>query len=241
MFITNNLDEDRLLFNQPITLQVWQDETKSFLLTSIELKPLNFRNWRFNNVVTLFMRIYTMDEDEYREHFNMFDKITNSFQFYYFSLKCYRTFLEDYIQNFIDFFNLLGINLEIEDNTYFINGIQLEYNLYEEIMNCVKISSCLTTGLATIKDKKYIELEKKINKIKKNSKTNIENNFEQSFIILSYEYNLKPEEILDMNIYQIKTLLSYSGAITNYKISLIATGNGLSKKKFQHYSEKRRK
>lgn len=47
---------------------------------------------------------------------------------------------------------------------------------------------------------------------------------------LTYEFGYTIDEILHMNMYLINTILSYVSRSINYKVSLIAAGNGLTKK-----------
>ena len=241
MKITNNLNNTILLFNQPISLFLWEDDE---LIYTLSIKPISFKDWQFNNNIKIFMHIATMDTEEIGKNFYMFDKITNNFNFFYYGLKFYKKQLLEYIKIFVESFKIIGINLSIIDDEFFIDGkIALTYQIYEEIMNCVRISSCMKPNTIQIKDKRYLEFEKKINKIKKNNQVkDVDQDFEKSFMILLYDFNFKPNEILEMNLYQIKTILSYSGSIMNYKISLIASGNGLNKKKkISHYTDKRSK
>lgn len=71
-----------------------------------------------------------------------------------------------------------------------------------------------------------------IAKIKGQNKNGSKNdiNFEKNFITLVYEFGLKPEEINNLNIYQYEAILSYTGPAVQSQISIIAAGNGLSKK-----------
>lgn len=238
MKITNNLDNTRLLFNQPISLFLWEEDK---LIYTIDIYPISFKDWQFNNIVKIYMQIAMMSPEDISKNFYMFNKISNSFNFFYYGLKFYKQQLADYIEIFINFFKIVGINITIIDDEFYIdNKIPLIYQIFEEIMNCIKISSCIKPNTVQIKDEKYLKYEKKIEKIKKNNKVkDIDKDFEKSFMILLYDFNFKPEEILNMNLYQIKIILSYTSSVTNYKISLIASGNGLNKKKkINHYTDK---
>jgi hypothetical protein len=76
----------------------------------------------------------------------------------------------------------------------------------------------------------------RVNAIKARSAANANNNsasnndFLTSYMILTHEFNYTPEQILNMTIYAIRNILSYTGASISYKVSLIGAGNGLSKK-----------
>ena len=73
-----------------------------------------------------------------------------------------------------------------------------------------------------------------INKIKGQNKnkdsSESELNFKKNYIVLLYEFGLKPNEIEALNAHQLAFILSYTSNAINYKVSTIAAGNGLSKK-----------
>ena len=49
-------------------------------------------------------------------------------------------------------------------------------------------------------------------------------------MILTYEFGYKPEEILNMTQYAINMILGYTNKSIQYKATLIAAGNGNTKK-----------
>jgi hypothetical protein len=77
------------------------------------------------------------------------------------------------------------------------------------------------------------EMQEKINRIKNNNKP-IKGmdggNFNDSFMILTYEFGYKPIEIYNMTQYTINLILGHTNKSIKYKLSLIAAGNGNTKK-----------
>ena len=58
-------------------------------------------------------------------------------------------------------------------------------------------------------------------------------------MILTYEFGYKPAEIYNMTQYAINLILGYTNKSIRYKLSLIAAGNGNTKKvKFITYKGK---
>lgn len=81
-------------------------------------------------------------------------------------------------------------------------------------------------------DPRYAKLKSKIDSIRKNgqSKVNNHTNLSETFVVLTYEFGFKLEEIYKMNVYQLNTYMGYVNKSIQYRISAIAAGNGLSKK-----------
>jgi hypothetical protein len=114
-----------------------------------------------------------------------------------------------------------------------IEGYDITQELFDYIIDMVLVS----TEHKKMHDLKIIDpamkaAQDKINKIKKQGKNTSggSSNFNDSYMILTYEFHYSPEQILNMTMYCISTILKYTSKSINYKISLIGAGNGLSKK-----------
>ena len=77
-------------------------------------------------------------------------------------------------------------------------------------------------------------MQEKINRIRKqgNSNSALQKNedYENTYMTLSYEFGYSQEQILSMTMYQVNKVLQYAGKSIQYKVSLIGAGNGLTKK-----------
>ena len=77
-------------------------------------------------------------------------------------------------------------------------------------------------------------MQEKINRIRKQGKSNsaLQKNedYENTYMTLSYEFGYSQEQILSMTMYQVNKMLQYAGKSIQYKVSLIGAGNGLTKK-----------
>lgn len=137
------------------------------------------------------------------------------------------------------YYNIISYSLKLCLPDMSINNMSwtiCSCNITEEFFNriidliLVAIQQKKMHELAII-DPTLREMEERINKIKKQgNKVNNDTSFINSFMILTYEFNYKPEEILKMTMYCISTILKYTSKSINYKVSLIGAGNGLSKK-----------
>ena len=117
-----------------------------------------------------------------------------------------------------------------------INGIQIDDELFESFSNLWLVSAGLKkiTELNNYMTPEMRAMQEKINRIRKQGKNNsaLQKNedYENTYMTLSYEFGYSQEQILSMTMYQVNKMLQYTGKSIQYKVSLIGAGNGLTKK-----------
>jgi hypothetical protein len=138
-----------------------------------------------------------------------------------------------YLQTVADALKLLDLNVDFTSGGIIINNHVATDELMTRIFRIILISLALKKQSDFIDDPQMRALQAKIDRIKrKNQPTGEagEHNFQQAFMVLTYEFGYKPDEILNMTQYAINTILSYTNKSIQYKLTLIAAGNGNTKK-----------
>jgi hypothetical protein len=73
--------------------------------------------------------------------------------------------------------------------------------------------------------------EEKIQAIKNKGKSqNKSTNFEKIYMILTYEFGYRRDEILSMTMHTVNTIIKYTSKSINYKLTLAAKAYGNTKK-----------
>lgn len=159
------------------------------------------------------------------KNFTHYDLFTVVNQFKIKDLSVYAEYLE-YT------FAALGMDLKC-DNKMTINGHTINEEIFEYIRYTLLYSAKMKdkNSLQLEQDENYRAAQERINKIKNQNK-NVDKDkiFSKNYITLLYEFGLSPSEIERLNLYQYENILGYTNNSIQYKVSLIAAGNGNTKK-----------
>ena len=119
---------------------------------------------------------------------------------------------------------------------FLINGIILTEQFFEEIRISLLTSMALEKLHNLQETPREREARLRIEKIKKSGKRKDNNtsnpyiNFEKNIIILKYEFGFSLEEIKNLTLFAMNTILSYTSGSVQYKTSVAAYAAGNTKK-----------
>ena len=230
----NNFSEMNLVLNSPVKFTLIE---KDIIINSFIMKIPTINDIYCNNELQLIASIFNSDIQELNQQFPFIEELSTHFQLFRILL-LYNSIpkINKYIIQLESALNYLGIPIKHNKREYYINNEEyiVDYNLFNEIQHIILVSS----GLKKIQDyasvdPRYAKLQQRIKKIKgngQNSRGIEDSNFLETLITISYEFGFTIEEMKQMNLFQINTYLTYIPRSINYKISLIAAGNGLTKK-----------
>ena len=234
MHFIDNFSETHLLFGADIDFMLCQDAQhinapdSIFITMHLPLFKHCYLDYQFqvflgllttplNKILPSIQKVNTANN-----LYDLFCNIIVTFQF--------NTYYATVIQHS---FEILFDDFVITQGNMCLKNYIIDEQLFNRIVDIVLMS----TEHKHINNSAHIdpqleELERKIANIKNKNKKNqkADTNFTTSYMILSYEFGYTQEQILNMTMYAISLILKYTGKSINYKVSLIGTGNGLTKK-----------
>ena len=231
-----NLSNDLMMLNIPITFMGIEDNT---IKTTFTMRIPTIVEVYSNNDLQLFSSLLHADIDKLQKQFPRIKKLSTHFQLMKVLLVYEKLGTKQYIDAFVNSMWLLGIDIQINGTTFYLGAeqkeewLEIEFNLFKliqdtllTVMGLQKVDNYVSV------DPRYAKLKSKIDSIRKNgqTKTNANTNLSETYVVMTYEFGIKPEEVNRMNVYQLNTYMGYVNRSIQYRISAIAAGNGLSKK-----------
>lgn len=223
MNIKDNLSNNHLLFGQDVEFIV------NNAIVYMHLPKLKhcFFDYSFQH----FLFFLTAPLEELTLHSNKIQNIKSKLDLIIVSFLYKNCGLEFYYEFLLHSLQILFDDVSFDNGTIIIQNQPLTSEWFDRIADIVMAATDNKKLHQIInKDTKIQEAEERIKKIKNQNKTNNDNSLESIYMILSYEFGYSSEQILNMTLYAISRITSYTSASINYKISLIGAGNGLSKK-----------
>ena len=233
MEFKDNFSETHMLFNQPVTFTIYADNRD--VLTTFQMKLPTFQMFYFQECMRQFVSLIHTPITDLQEQFVMI----NNFESHYQLLTCLILLQNPRVNKYLDIVRnamaLLGLTVEYVSSvgSININGVQVTEELLTRIFRIVLITLALKKQSDFIDDPQMRAYQEKIDRIKRKNKPvkGMETgDFQQAYMILTYEFGYKPEEILNMTQYAINTILGYTNKSITYKLTLIAAANGNTKK-----------
>ena len=231
----DNFSELNLLFSQPVHFTIYEINRFS-PITTFELQMPTFKLFNFNENLRYFVSLINAPISELQKQFPNIRDFKTHYELISGLIILQHPSLMQFIDVMLDALKVLGINASIKDNNnnvgLSINGILVDEPLFTRIMRIILIALALKKQSDFVDDPQLQAYQEKINRIKNQNKsvTGNSTDFNKAFMILTYEFGYKPDEILNMTQYTINFILGYTGKSINYKLSLIAAGNGNTKK-----------
>ena len=237
MKFIDNFSETHLLFSEPIDCVFYGDENQTILLASFQIKLPTIRDMYFNSNVMFVLTLlkYTIkDLNEQmklstpaQSHLDLFIQLSQ--------LSAITPSLVNSIYKIREGLKILCPELTLTDNNILIKNRVIDDCIFERMRHIWLIS---IDAKAFSKTYQYMSpeqrvMEEKIQYIKnknKNKNNKSEDGFEKIYMILTYEFHYTRNEILEMTMYAVKTILKYTSKSINYKLTLIAKANGNTKK-----------
>lgn len=233
MEFKDNFSETHMLFNQPVTFTIYADNRD--VLTTFQMKLPTFQMFYFQECMRQFISLIHTPITDLQEQFVMI----HNFESHYQLLTCLILLQNPRVNKYLDIvrnaMELLGLTVEYVSSvgSININGIQVTEELLTRIFRIILITLALKKQSDFIDDPQMRAYQEKIDRIKRKNKPvkGMETgDFQQAYMILTYEFGYKPEEILNMTQYAINTILGYTNKSITYKLTLIAAANGNTKK-----------
>lgn len=233
MQFRDNFSETHMLFNQPVIFTILDDNRD--VLDTFKMKLPTFQMFYFEDVMRQFVSLIHTPVDELQNQFIM----VNNFESHYQLLSCLillqNSRVNKYLNTVKSALELLGLQVEFDPSlgAININGIRATEELVTRIFRIMLITLALKKQSDFIDDPQMQAYQDKIDRIKRKNKPvkGMETgDFQQAYMILTYEFGYRPEEILNMTQYAINTILGYTNKSITYKLTLIAAANGNTKK-----------
>lgn len=235
MVFKDNFTELHLLFSEPVHFTLFEDDGYT-IIDEFDLHVPTFGLFYFDVNFRNFVGLINTPISDLQEKFPFVVGFKSCYQLLDGLLILKQKNLRQYIDNIIKSLNRLGINVSISGDDYeqiYLNGHKLTEQLFERICAIVLMALALKKESDFLDDPVMREMQEKINRIKNNNKplkSGDSGNFKDVFMILTYEFGYKPNEIYNMTQYAINFITSYTGKSIRYKTTLIAAGNGNTKK-----------
>ena len=231
MKIQDNCSDAHLLFGQDVTLICADDAGKEYCTTLISLPK--FKHLYFDYKFQTFIHLLQTPIHELSNKLKLFTNFDSFFKFCISAIATSQSnqWVADIV---IHTFTTFVQDFHCEKGQMFINIFPINQEIFNHITNLflVAINEKQLRDLSII-DPAIKAMEDKINAIKKTNKKEQQSknsNFLDNYMILTYEFNYSPDQILNMTFYAISNILKYTSASISYKVSLIGAGNGLAKK-----------
>ena len=235
MFLKDNFSEVHLLFSEPVNCALYKDEKESILLARFIVKLPTIRDLYFNTDVMFTLSILKQTIADLNKHFNLNFEFTSHLHF----IQSLITFKEQNIaiancvSQIVLGLQFLCSDINISQNQLTIKNREVNDQIFERLrdMWLISIDAKTFSKAYQYMSPEERKLEEKIQSIKNKGKNKNDNNsFEKIYITLTYEFNYSRNEILEMTMYAIKTILKYTSKSINYKLTLMAKAYGNTKK-----------
>ena len=237
MIFKDNFTENNLLFAQPVHFIVYQDEQHQLLpLYEFNMQMPTFKQFYFDDKMRNFVSIINAPLIDLQEQFAQIAKFNSVYGLIQALILLNNKYTQHYLNNMASAFSALGMELKYGEPTLIsmqINGNEIDEKIFTRITQIILLALSLKKQSDFIDDPQLRAYQEKIDRIKRQNKPikGMESgDFKDAFMILTYEFGYKPDEIMNMTQYAINLILGYTGKSIRYKTTLIAAGNGNTKK-----------
>ena len=236
MRYTDNFTESHLLLSEPVTFNVY-DEDNIIPVAQFTMRLPNIHDLYFDEDIRLLVGLLNMDLAEVQNKFTNLPNITSYFAFYDSIAVQSNIHLLYYLRILVNALNKLGLDYTLAEGSYkqmICAGFPVTEVFFERIRQIILISCGIKKPTDFYTDPRLKAMQDKINKIKgqktKQSDAMHKSDFSDCLIILIYEFGLTVPYIETMTQYAVNFILGYTSKSVRYKASLIAVGNGNTKK-----------
>lgn len=231
MKFQDNFSETNLIFSQDVEFILY-DENNANEIECFCVHFPTFKNCYFDYKFQFFLHIINSPLENITKNLKNIDTITTKYSLFK-NILAFPDANEFYYKIIYYALHLIiPQGLYIDKMQWKICGYDFSQELFNRIIDLILVATeHKQLHELNIIDPKMREMQERINKIKKTGQNiQSEHSFINSYMILTYEFNYTPEQILNMTMYCMNQILKYTSKSINYKISLIGAGNGLSKK-----------
>lgn len=235
MFLQDNFSEMHLLFSEPVQCTLYTDSTMNILLTNFMVKVPTVKDLYFNPNVMFILGLIKKTVPELIKDFKLFQNVSSHLDFIHMlsKLKNQTPSIVNYLYKIIKGLQFLCEDIVLDGDQLFINKRPITDEIFERLryiwMTSIDAKSFSKMYQYMTPEERAIE--DKIQAIKNKGKNQQNNDsFEKIYITLTYEFNYTREQILNMTMYAVKTILKYTSKSINYKLTLLAKAYGNTKK-----------
>lgn len=233
MQFKDNFSETHMLFNQPVTFTIMDDNR--IVTHTFKMNLPTFKMFYFEDSMRQFVSLIHAPIEDLREQFVVIQNFSSHYQLIMCLIILQNKRLNTYLNIIQQALGMLGlcITYDISTGAILINGMCANEELITRIFRIILISLALKKQTDFIDDPQLKAYQDKIDRIKQKNKSvkgAESGDFQQAYMILTYEFGYTQEQILNMTQYAINTILGYTNKSIAYKLTLIAAGNGNTKK-----------
>lgn len=236
---TDNYCGDLVLFEQPVEFTFTNERQNK--TTSFKMALPNLHLLLFDETFKKFLSLINSTISDFAE----LKKVFNFSSIYELIIEFNRNNNFELCKTYRDIILYSLAALDIKIDMYFeyytINDVVMPEDLFNRICNIILDCCCIRTMQESMMSEREREMQRRIQKIKSQasgSQNTEKADFQNMYIVLRYEFKMTNDEILAMTLKKARNMVGFGGKITNYLLSLIALGNG-NTKKLKHYTEKK--
>ena len=236
MIFKDNFTETHLLFAEPVHFTIYENEKDWVPIGEFYLQVPTFGTFYFNDNFRNFVGLINAPISNLQQQFPIIQGFKTHYELLDGLILMQNKHTNRYLDTVCAAISSLGVTFEIKGEGWrkmYINDYQIDGKVFDRICAIILISLALKKQSDFVDDPIMREMQEKINRIKNNNKP-IKGmdggNFNDAFMILTYEFGYKPMEIYNMTQYAINLILGHTNKSIKYKLSLIAAGNGNTKK-----------
>ena len=237
MRFIDNFSEANLIFGESVCFDILDDNNQ--IVHSFHMDMPKFKHIQFDIFFQRFAGVLNAPILKLQEQFQFMLNFESHYQLYLGLMIIKHPSIKRYIEEMEYVFQLLGVDFhcgtEDDDLHMYIGNVVVEEALFTRMIRLILMACSLKKQGDFIDDPVMRAYQEKIDRIKSQGKKQMQGGMQQGemqnmFMVLSYEFGYKQEEILNMTQYAINLVLSYTGKSIRYKTTLIAAGNGNTKK-----------
>lgn len=235
MKVQDNFSEMHLFFSEPVTFKGFHDTRKDLVLAEFTINLPTVRDLYFKQNVGLFLGLIKKTVLELKKGYENIITCNSHLEFLNAILTLSETVtqLKPICTQIIQGLQYLCPSIAFEEQRLVIQKQIVEDELFERMKHIWLVAIGAENYSEAIKymTPEQRMLEEKVRAIKNSGKNRSDaKSFEKIYIILTYEFGYSREEILEMTMYMVKTILKYTGKSINYKLTLLAKAYGNTKK-----------
>ena len=236
MTIKDNFSEAHLIFSQPVHFMIYQDETEKILLANFNIKMPTLQDLYFNENFSSFLSFAQKSVNTLKKEMQNVVEFNNHLELM--TLLRINTWGNSLTNRIITGFSYICKDLIYDEDkqVFTIQGAILDDELFERIRQIILIASGINklSSASSYMSPEQRAMEEKIQEIKSRGKKQNDKssgmNIEKIYMVLTYEFGYSRDEILNMTMYIVKTILKYTSKSIRYKLTLAAKAYGNVKK-----------
>lgn len=234
MKIQDNFTDTHLLFSTPVSFTIYNDES-TILLAKFQVKLPTVADLYFNEDIASCLSLLRQSaaelssqfktEDQFASHIDLMQQLI--------ALSPHAPGLAIVWSRILHGLQALCPDLQVKEGVLRIQGAELTDELLERLKDIWLIASGHKTYSKAYQymSPEQRAYEEKIQAIKNKGKSqNKSTNFEKMYMILTYEFGYRRDEILSMTMHTVNTIIKYTSKSINYKLTLAAKAYGNTKK-----------